>query len=61
VQTDLLHPLCVTKGAPPQAVFGGYLDLWSERQEWMVRDKLAAARTFAGLLKTGMFDQALLI
>ena len=45
--------------APPQAVFAGYLDLWSERQGWMVRDKLAAARTFAGLLKAGIFDQAL--
>jgi AcrR family transcriptional regulator len=45
--------------APPQAVFAGYLDLWSERQGWKVRDKLAAARTFAGLLKAGIFDQAL--
>ena len=45
--------------APPQAVFAGYLDLWSERQGWKVRDKLAAARTFAGLLKVGIFDQAL--
>ena len=45
--------------APPQAVFAGYLELWSERQGWMVRDKLAAARAFAGLLKAGIFDQAL--
>jgi AcrR family transcriptional regulator len=45
--------------APPQAVFVGYLELWSERQGWMVHDKLAAARTFAGLLKAGLFDQAL--
>jgi AcrR family transcriptional regulator len=45
--------------APPHAVFAGYLDLWSERQGWMVRDKLAAARAFAGLLKAGVFDQAL--
>jgi AcrR family transcriptional regulator len=45
--------------APPQAVFAGYLDLWSERQGWIVRDKLAAARAFTGLLKAGIFDQAL--
>jgi hypothetical protein len=45
--------------APPQAVFAAYLDLWSERQGWMVRDKLAAARVFAGLLKAGIFEQAL--
>jgi AcrR family transcriptional regulator len=45
--------------APPQAVFAGYLDLWSERQKWRVHDKLAAARAFAGLLKAGIFDQAL--
>lgn len=34
--------------ARPQAIFAGYLDLWSERQGWMVRDKLAAARAFPG-------------
>jgi AcrR family transcriptional regulator len=45
--------------APPQALFVGYLDLWSERQGWLVHDKLAAARAFEGLLKAGIFDQAL--
>jgi AcrR family transcriptional regulator len=45
--------------APPLAIFAGYLDLWSERQGWVVRDKLAAARAFAGLLKAGIVDQAL--
>lgn len=45
--------------APPQALFAGYLDLWSKREGWKVRDKLAAARTFAGLLKAGIFDRAL--
>ena len=45
--------------APPHAIFAGYLDLWSERQGWIVRDKLAAARAFAGRLKAGIFDQAL--
>jgi len=45
--------------APPLALFAGYLDFWSEPQGWIVHDKLAAARAFAGLLKDGIFDQAL--
>jgi AcrR family transcriptional regulator len=45
--------------APPLGIFAGYLDLWSERQGWVVADKLAAARAFTGLLKADIFDQVL--
>jgi TetR/AcrR family transcriptional repressor of mexJK operon len=42
------------------AIFAGYLDLWAEREGWVVRDKKAAAQVFAGLLKARIFDEALL-
>jgi len=42
------------------AKFAGYLDLWVEREGWRVRDRRAAAQTFAGLLKARMYDEALL-
>jgi AcrR family transcriptional regulator len=42
------------------AIFAGYLDLWAEREGWVVRDKKAAAQMFAGLLRAGIFDEALL-
>ena len=42
------------------AIFAGYLDLWGDREGWNVRDKRAAAQVFAGLLKAGIFDEALL-
>lgn len=42
------------------ARFAGYLDLWAEREGWVVRDKRAAARAFAGLLKVGIYDEVLL-
>ena len=42
------------------AVFGGYLDLWAERAGWTVGDRRAATEAFAGLLKAGLYDDALL-
>ncbi|WP_454721214.1 MULTISPECIES: TetR/AcrR family transcriptional regulator [Cupriavidus] len=42
------------------AKFAGYLDLWSAREGWHVRNQHAAAQAFAGLLKAGLFDDALL-
>ena len=41
------------------AKFGGYLDLWAGREGWTIRDKTAASQAFAGLLKAGVFDEAL--
>jgi hypothetical protein len=38
----------------------GYLDLWADREGWIVRDKQTAAQVFARLLKAGIFDEALL-
>jgi hypothetical protein len=34
--------------------------LWADREGWIVRDKRTAAQVFAGLLKAGIFDEALL-
>ena len=42
------------------AIFAGYLDLWADREGWVVRDKQTAADVFAGLLKAGIFDETLL-
>jgi AcrR family transcriptional regulator len=42
------------------AIFIGYLDRWADREGWIVRDKHSAADAFAGLLKAGIFDEALL-
>jgi len=42
------------------AIFAGYLDLWADREGWIVGDKKYAAQVFAGLLKAGIFDEALL-
>ncbi|HEY0281532.1 MAG TPA: TetR/AcrR family transcriptional regulator [Rhizomicrobium sp.] len=42
------------------AKFAGYLDLWAEREGWVIHDKRAAAQVFAGLLKARMFDDVLL-
>ncbi len=41
------------------AKFGGYLDLWAAREGWAIGDKIAASQAFAGLLKAGVFDEAL--
>jgi AcrR family transcriptional regulator len=42
------------------AIFACYLDLWAHREGWIVGDKKYAAQVFAGLLKAGIFDEALL-
>jgi AcrR family transcriptional regulator len=42
------------------AIFIRYLDRWADREGWVVRDKHTAADMFAGLLKAGIFDEALL-
>ena len=42
------------------AIFIGYLDRWADREGWIVRDKQTATDVFAGLLKAGIFDEALL-
>ncbi|MFG1464860.1 TetR/AcrR family transcriptional regulator [Xanthobacter sp. DSM 24535] len=42
------------------ATFVGYLDIWTGREGWTVRDKRAAAQVFAGLLKARIFDEVLL-
>jgi len=42
------------------AIFIRYLDLWADREGWIVRDKQTATDVFAGLLKAGIFDEALL-
>ncbi len=41
------------------AVFGGYLERWAAPRGWTVRDPRRAAQAFAGLLKAGLFDEAL--
>ncbi len=40
--------------------FSRYLDLWAAREGWTLRDRRAAAQVFAGLLKSHVFDAALL-
>lgn len=42
-----------------KAIFAAYLDRWLPRTGWAVADKQAAAAAFAGLLKAGLFDEAL--
>lgn len=42
------------------AIFAGYLDLWAQREGWIVRDKRVAAQVFAGLLKARIFEEAVL-
>lgn len=41
------------------AFFARYLDRWAPVQKWKVRDSRGAANTFAGLLRGGLFDDAL--
>lgn len=41
------------------AQFAGYLDIWAEREGWTVHDKTLAAQVFAGMLKAGIFEDAL--
>jgi TetR/AcrR family transcriptional repressor of mexJK operon len=40
-------------------VFGRYLDRWAPAAKWKIKDKRAAAVTFSGLLKAGLFEDAL--
>lgn len=46
--------------SPRDARFAGYLERWGKKEKWKVRDGHAAARSFAGLLKAGIYDEALL-
>jgi len=46
--------------APAMPSSPAYLDLWADAEGWIVRDKQTAAQVFAGLLKAGIFDEALL-
>lgn len=41
------------------ALFATYLGLWADREGWRIRDKNAAAQTFAALLKVGVFENGL--
>jgi hypothetical protein len=45
---------------PREARFARYLDRWATHQKWKVREGRAAAQTFAGSLKAGLYDGALL-
>jgi TetR/AcrR family transcriptional repressor of mexJK operon len=40
-------------------VFSRYLDLWAPVEKWKVKDKRSAANTFSGLLRAGIFEEAL--
>jgi TetR/AcrR family transcriptional repressor of mexJK operon len=40
-------------------VFGRYLDRWASVEKWKIKDKQGAANAFSGLLKAGIFDDAL--
>jgi TetR/AcrR family transcriptional repressor of mexJK operon len=40
-------------------IFGQYLDRWASVEKWKIKDKRTAAITFSGLLKAGLFEDAL--
>lgn len=40
-------------------VFVRYLDRWSPIEKWKIKDKHGAANTFSGLLRAGIFENAL--
>ncbi len=42
------------------AMMVAYLDRWSGSQGWKVKDPLGAANTFAGLLRSGWFEEVVL-
>jgi AcrR family transcriptional regulator len=42
-----------------QDYFIEYLTRWSPKQKWKVKDKRRAAHTFAGLLRSGVYEDAL--
>lgn len=41
------------------ALFGRYLERWSASQKWRARDRMRAANAFAGMLRAGLFEEAL--
>jgi len=41
------------------AVFARYLDRWAISQKWKIRNRVRAANAFAGMLRAGMFEEAL--
>lgn len=41
------------------ALFVRYLDRWAAAEKWKIRDRQSAANTFAGLLRAGLFEDAL--
>jgi TetR/AcrR family transcriptional repressor of mexJK operon len=41
------------------ALFARYLDRWAAPQEWKVRNRGRAANAFAGMLRAGLFEDAL--
>lgn len=41
------------------ALFARYLDRWAPTQEWRIRKRARAANVFAGLLRAGLFEDAL--
>ncbi len=40
-------------------LFGRYLNRWAHAEKWKIKDSRAAANIFSGLLKAGIFDDAL--
>jgi TetR/AcrR family transcriptional repressor of mexJK operon len=41
------------------ALFARYLDRWAAAQKWKARNRGRAANAFAGLLRAGLFEDAL--
>jgi AcrR family transcriptional regulator len=41
------------------ALFGRYLERWAAPQKWKIRSRVRAASAFAGMLRAGLFDDAL--
>jgi hypothetical protein len=41
------------------AIFARYLDRWAASQRWKLHDRAGAAAAFAGMLRAGVFDDAL--
>ena len=41
------------------AIFARYLDRWAASQRWKLHDRARAASAFAGMLRAGVFDDAL--
>jgi TetR/AcrR family transcriptional repressor of mexJK operon len=41
------------------AIFARYLDRWAASQKWKIRNRARAANAFAGMLRAGLFEEAL--